>query len=816
MFRAPAIRSPPPAPTMSGPPPPVPPAIATDEPRSRLSVKLSNLPIARLVETAVRPPLSAAQFHQYYLYPMQYHVDYRPPEHDLVPPMANDARAKLAPDAEYKAIVMKRAAMQLIQGHPWTERLRATPRTGNSGGAASVSSAMAAGTVAASGGDDTADSAGTAPSALDDFVSIDLAQVRQWPHLRGEVRAETEPLSARGSFKLLSEADIVHDSDDDSLTNSGSATSMASRASKRRSTLSDANEVVLVERIGSSDDGDSDDDNNNDDDDDDDDDNDDDNDGAAARKNDDDDADESSVVAAKHGDDQSETTSEKLAEHRRSDAAVTAAAAAALAAAPRETTSEKAAMTLQETLNMLAALSKTKKPAEPWSEPAAAPTSQLAASSSTVAAAAATATTSSSPLTSSPSTTTASASPASSTPPPVAPAASTSSGGVAAPLANALMRPFRRESSDVSLNDSPTSSRWSLLASSVTSESSSFEIMLNSDRQAAMEAAQSKMRGLSEREKVVTELIDTERTYMDQLSQLIEVYEKPLHQTDMVNQYAHKRIFTNTVALHQVVADLVKAIDECEAAGTHFTMIGRTYDRLVTVNFGKLYAVNITQSERAAETLSQLLKSNKQLRDFQAECRRGGRRPLEELLLAPFQRACRLPLLFKELLKHTAADDADHAACEAVLSKLNSINTEINDFKRDQDELVKTRLIEDAIDGANKLLPSSSRRLVRQATCSCVHQNGKELGELHLMLFTDVLYACKRSTSRDREVFKLKIVVRLVQFAKVREARVKRHPYAFEVSVADGTAVATTLYAFDSLEQKILWMCDVEDCINKL
>jgi hypothetical protein len=518
-----------------------------------------------------------------------------------------------------------------------------------------------------------------------------------------------------------------------------------------------------------------------------------------------DDADESSIVIAKHGDDQSETTSEKLAEHRRSDAAVTAAAAAAVAAAPRETTSEKAAMTLQETLNMLAALSKTKKPAEPWSEPprprrrSGAATRRRRPVASTVVV----------------------ASQLDSPPTAAAAAAAASSGGsvasgVAAPLANALMRPFRRESSDTSLNDSPPSSRWSMLAGSVTSTESSFEIMLNSDRQAAMEAAQSKMRGLSEREKVVTELIDTERTYLDQLSQLIEVYEKPLHQTDMVNQYAHKRIFTNTVALHQVVVDLVKAIDECEAQGTHFTMIGRTYDRMVTVNFGKLYAVNITQSERAAETLSQLLKSNKQLRDFQAECRRGGRRPLEELLLAPFQRACRLPLLFKELLKHTADDDADHAACEAVLSKLNSINTEINDFKRDQDELVRTRLIEDAIDGPNKLLPSSSRRLVRQAACSCVHSNGKELGELHLMLFTDVLYACKRTTSRDREVFKLKIVVRLVQFAKVREARVKRHPYAFEVSVADGTAVATTLYAFESLEQKILWMCDVEECINKL
>jgi hypothetical protein len=796
MFRAPAIRSPPPAPTMSGPPPPVPPAIATDEPRSRLSVKLSNLPIARLVEkAAARPALSAAQFHQYYLYPMQYHVDYRPPEADLVPPMANDARAKLAPDAEYKAIVMKRAAMQLIQGHPWTERLRATPRA-NASGATTTSATTTA-------GDDTADNAGTAPSALDDFVSIDLAQVRQWPHLRGEVRAESEPLSARGSFKLLSEADIVHDSDDDSLTNSGSATSMASRASKRRSTLSDANEVVMVEHIDTTDDDDDTDGSevkgNDDNDGDDDDDDDDEIDGDGADKNGDD-GEESGAV-----DDQSEATTERLAEHRRSDAAVTAAAAAAVAAAPRETTSEKAAMTLQETLNMLAALSKTKKPAEPWSEsPPAAPASQPVA----------VATSSSSSQTSSAATT------ANSTPTATAAPVSMSSlataSGVAAPLANALMRPFRRESSETSLNESPSSSRWSLLASSVTSESSSFEIMLNSDRQAAMEAAQSKMRGLSEREKVVTELIDTERTYLDQLSQLIEVYEKPLHQTDMVNQYAHKRIFTNTVALHQVVADLVKAIDECEAAGTHFTMIGRTYDRLVTVNFGKLYAVNITQSERAAETLSQLLKSNKQLRDFQAECRRGGRRPLEELLLAPFQRACRLPLLFKELLKHTAADDADHAACEAVLSKLNSINTEINDFKRDQDELVKTRLIEDAIDGPNKLLPSSSRRLVRQATCSCVHSSGKELGELHLMLFTDVLYACKRSTSRDREVFKLKIVVRLVQFAKVREARVKRHPYAFEVSVADGTAVATTLCAFDSLEQKILWMCDVEDCINKL
>jgi hypothetical protein len=321
------------------------------------------------------------------------------------------------------------------------------------------------------------------------------------------------------------------------------------------------------------------------------------------------------------------------------------------------------------------------------------------------------------------------------------------------------------------------------------------------------------MRGLSEREKVVTELVDTERAYLEQLTQLINFYEKPLTNVEIVTQYAHKRIFTNVVALHHVVHELVGAINECEAAGKHFTDIGRTYDAIVTVQFGKLYAVNITQSERAAETLGQLTKSNKLLRDFMVESRKQGRRAVEDLLLAPFQRACRLPLLFKELLKHTSAADPDRAACEAVLTKFNLINSEINEFKRDQDELVKTRLIEDAVVGANKLLPSASRRLVRQAMCACVRHNGKDLGEMHVLLFTDVLYACKRASSRDRELFKLKVVVRLVSSAQVREARIKRYPFAFEITVADSTADATTMLAFDTLEQKIVWMCDVENGI---
>lgn len=75
---------------------------------------------------------------------------------------------------------------------------------------------------------------------------------------------------------------------------------------------------------------------------------------------------------------------------------------------------------------------------------------------------------------------------------------------------------------------------------------------------------------------------------------------------------------------------------------------------------------------------------------------------------------------------------------------------------------------------------------------------------MHVLLFTDVLYVAKKQSGRapHNVVYKLKSAMRLGT-ALVNEARIKRHPYAFEI--ADVDSKTKYVIAFDSLEEKILW-----------
>lgn len=79
------------------------------------------------------------------------------------------------------------------------------------------------------------------------------------------------------------------------------------------------------------------------------------------------------------------------------------------------------------------------------------------------------------------------------------------------------------------------------------------------------------------------------------------------------------------------------------------------------------------------------------------------------------------------------------------------------------------------------LTSEPSTQLLRNGDVLCVYVNQKELGEAHILLFNDVLYITKRSGGRARDAYKLKHVVRLAT-ALVNEARIKRHPFAFELS----------------------------------
>ena len=166
--------------------------------------------------------------------------------------------------------------------------------------------------------------------------------------------------------------------------------------------------------------------------------------------------------------------------------------------------------------------------------------------------------------------------------------------------------------------------------------------------------------------------------------------------------------------------------------------------------------------------------------------------------------------MFRELLKHTPEDHPDFDGVESVLNKFNAINQEINDFKRVQDELIRTRHVEASLEGAAKLPPSDDRVFLRSVDCPGVWVGGKDFGAMHLLLFTDVMYVCKVSSSRDREIHKIKHAARLEPEMQVHDASVRRFPFAFEFHVPGGRKANRVVLAWNSLELKLLWMLEIE------
>ena len=66
---------------------------------------------------------------------------------------------------------------------------------------------------------------------------------------------------------------------------------------------------------------------------------------------------------------------------------------------------------------------------------------------------------------------------------------------------------------------------------------------------------------------------------------------------------------------------------------------------------------------------------------FVAARRRGGR-ALGSLLIAPVQRVCRYPLLFKALLKRVPAGHPDRAALEGAAAEVNALAARVNEDRR--------------------------------------------------------------------------------------------------------------------------------------
>lgn len=182
------------------------------------------------------------------------------------------------------------------------------------------------------------------------------------------------------------------------------------------------------------------------------------------------------------------------------------------------------------------------------------------------------------------------------------------------------------------------------------------------------------------------EVLTTERTYLEQLSQLVSCYEDPLVAAGVLGPMDKRIVFINVrvlLQIHQELLESLKAKMESEnSPGQNFALGAALLSISPLLTFYKDY---VNKYHDGGEHLRRL-NENKKFAQVLAKCKHanssGGLNSLENLLVVPVQRIPRYVLLLREVLRFTPESHPDFPACTQALEKLERVGQLINDARR--------------------------------------------------------------------------------------------------------------------------------------
>jgi hypothetical protein len=194
------------------------------------------------------------------------------------------------------------------------------------------------------------------------------------------------------------------------------------------------------------------------------------------------------------------------------------------------------------------------------------------------------------------------------------------------------------------------------------------------------------------RRLVALEILNTERSFVQQMECLERVYVHPFeHYHQLVSEVpaeTHQLLFGNLRTLlplnQQLLADLDAALLPVTQSPDSEFMIGPIFVRFGP--FLKMYSAYVSNLEGALQQLERMSVSQAaSFPRFNTFVQESARDPickglsLQALLITPVQRIPRYKLLLQELLQCTPNEHADFKAVSEALQKVNAVAAQINE-----------------------------------------------------------------------------------------------------------------------------------------
>lgn len=248
------------------------------------------------------------------------------------------------------------------------------------------------------------------------------------------------------------------------------------------------------------------------------------------------------------------------------------------------------------------------------------------------------------------------------------------------------------------------------------------------------------------REKVAMELLETERSYVEKLNTLVEVFEVPFREANILSNDQFVHIFSNLDVIRNFNTILLKDLEQIISNWTSNSLLGGVF--LQMADFLKLYTTYINNYTSALQTIS-FCKQSSVFTALLEKCESSPRCEalnLPSLLIMPVQRIPRYILLLTELLKHTPNIHPDYERLTKSLDKVKVVAIDINEAHREAESLMRLYELNTLINHLDFPLITPSRRLELEGELKerVKGQSNGTAKSRYYFLFNDVLMSTKR------------------------------------------------------------------------
>lgn len=302
-------------------------------------------------------------------------------------------------------------------------------------------------------------------------------------------------------------------------------------------------------------------------------------------------------------------------------------------------------------------------------------------------------------------------------------------------------------------------------------------------------------------DRVLLEVVDTERTYVRDIGAIVEGYLKPLSQlTDSkIKPEELKSLFGNIESIYAFNSGFLAQLEKC---GFDPVSIARCF--VANSSGFAVYTEFCTSYPIMVSTLTELVGKAETAEMFKArQASLHHSLPLGSYLLKPVQRILKYHLLLQNILKHVDKESPGYPDVKNALSVMTGIAYHINDMKRRHEHAVRVQEIQSLLYGWQGEDLTTFGELVAEG---CFRMFGAKALR-HLFLFDKLLLVAKQ---REQGILHYKTHVVCSNLMLIES--IQGEPLCFQVVPFNSPDYQYSFQA-RSLEQKREWCLQLKRAI---